>query len=171
MVHDDDGEFSDHISSHCDVVWIIFLCLISTLFTSASFIIPSMAALKADDFVKDVYASGKTMRNDAPTYAFDSSKAGEMKRLDEQHYSFMELMRDRLVHAPVERPRRILDMCCGTGITTITIARKFPEAEVIGKTVLVECSRLHTYCAVRAGVLPYNEPKESVVVAASFFAS
>lgn len=35
-------------------------------------------------------------------------------------------------HAPVNNPKRILDIGCGTGILTVRLGREFPEAEVIG---------------------------------------
>jgi SAM-dependent methyltransferase len=121
-----------------------------------------MTTVNAEAFVKDVYANPKDGNKDeAPQYVFDSKKEVELKRLNEQHYALMELQRDRLVHSSIDRPKRILDVridylydaipftapvsdmrmvyvliCrqigCGTGVTTVTIARKFPEAEVIG---------------------------------------
>lgn len=92
-----------------------------------------MSTVKPEDFIQNIYTNGNTSEHDgSPQYPFDSRKAQELLRLNEQHHSFIELLRDRLVHAPVDRPKRILDLGCGTGITTFSIARKFPDAEVIG---------------------------------------
>lgn len=95
-----------------------------------------MTIVKADEFTKDI-ANGATKtgheeKDGDSYYCFDSKKATELRRLDEQHQALMELMSNRLVHSPIQRPKRILDIGCGTGITTVTLARMFPDAEVIG---------------------------------------
>ena len=43
-------------------------------------------------------------------------------------------MNDRILHAPLEKdaPNRILDVGCGTGYVTKTLASQFPKAEVFG---------------------------------------
>lgn len=41
-------------------------------------------------------------------------------------------VRESLVNAIQGSPRRILDLGCGTGTTTLMVKRRFPEAEVIG---------------------------------------
>lgn len=38
----------------------------------------------------------------------------------------------RRLLAKLERPRRVLDLACGTGILTLEIARRHPDAEVVG---------------------------------------
>ena len=99
-----------------------------------------MTTVKADDFIKDVHVhtpngTAKPVdetKDSAHYYLFDSKKATEMKRLDEQHHALIEMAKGRLVHAPVQRPKRIVDIGCGTGITTVTLARMFPDAEVVG---------------------------------------
>ena len=41
-------------------------------------------------------------------------------------------MRGRVLHAPIERPERLLDVGCGTGAVTDILATKFPAAEAFG---------------------------------------
>ena len=41
-------------------------------------------------------------------------------------------MHDDIIHAPIEHPKLILDVCCGTGIVTRELGRRFPEARVVG---------------------------------------
>lgn len=67
----------------------------------------------------------------------DSSRNGtpsttEHQRLDEQHAAALAAMHDRLLHAPVTAPSRILDVGCGTGATTVALARQFPAASAVG---------------------------------------
>lgn len=41
-------------------------------------------------------------------------------------------MHGDIIHAPIEHPKLILDVCCGTGIVTRELGRRFPSARVIG---------------------------------------
>ncbi|WP_376796303.1 class I SAM-dependent methyltransferase [Thermogemmatispora sp.] len=59
---------------------------------------------------------------------------GEVNRLDFQHYVLRSVLKGNYL-APVRRPRRILDVGCGTGQWAIELAQQFPEAEVIGLDV------------------------------------
>nr|BBH93661.1 hypothetical protein KTA_18600 [Thermogemmatispora argillosa] len=56
---------------------------------------------------------------------------GEINRLDFQHYALRAALRGNYL-APIEQPRRILDVGCGTGQWAFELARQFPHAEVIG---------------------------------------
>nr|BBH93665.1 hypothetical protein KTA_18640 [Thermogemmatispora argillosa] len=56
---------------------------------------------------------------------------GEVNRLDFQHYALRAALRGNYL-APIEQPRRILDVGCGTGQWAFELARQFPHAEVIG---------------------------------------
>nr|BBH93676.1 hypothetical protein KTA_18750 [Thermogemmatispora argillosa] len=56
---------------------------------------------------------------------------GEVNRLDFQHYVLRAILRGNYL-APIEQPRRILDVGCGTGQWAFELARQFPHAEVIG---------------------------------------
>jgi ubiquinone/menaquinone biosynthesis C-methylase UbiE len=68
-------------------------------------------------------------RREGQDYIFGES-THEISRLDMQHYMFRwEFGGDYL--APV-RPRAVLDVACGTGRWAIDVARRFPQATVVG---------------------------------------
>ncbi|MBX5459330.1 MAG: methyltransferase domain-containing protein [Thermogemmatispora sp.] len=56
---------------------------------------------------------------------------GEINRLDFQHYVLRAALRGNYL-APIQQPRRILDVGCGTGQWAFELAQQFPQAEVIG---------------------------------------
>ncbi|KAI8627211.1 methyltransferase domain-containing protein [Xylariaceae sp. FL1651] len=65
----------------------------------------------------------------------------EHERLDAQHRAFAEVMGGKIFHAPTSklffpnapsRPRKILDIGCGTGVFTVQLGRLFPDAQVLG---------------------------------------
>src|SRR5579875_404435 len=56
---------------------------------------------------------------------------GEVNRLDFQHYVLRAILRGNYL-APIEQPRRILDVGCGTGQWAFELAHQFPHADVIG---------------------------------------
>ncbi|MBX5459331.1 MAG: methyltransferase domain-containing protein [Thermogemmatispora sp.] len=56
---------------------------------------------------------------------------GEVNRLDFQHYVLRAALRGNYL-APIQQPRRILDVGCGTGQWAFELAQQFPQAEVIG---------------------------------------
>jgi SAM-dependent methyltransferase len=55
----------------------------------------------------------------------------EIDRLDIQHYLFREALGANYV-APVETPRRVLDVGCGTGQWAFEVCDQFPDALVVG---------------------------------------
>ncbi|GER85076.1 hypothetical protein KTAU_37120 [Thermogemmatispora aurantia] len=56
---------------------------------------------------------------------------GEANRLDFQHYILRAILHGNYL-APIQQPRRILDVGCGTGQWAFELAQQFPQAEVIG---------------------------------------
>ncbi|KAK2753182.1 hypothetical protein FQN54_008008 [Arachnomyces sp. PD_36] len=56
----------------------------------------------------------------------------EMARLDLSHLMFQKLLNDRLYLAPLESPKRILDLGSGTGIWALEMGETFPNAEILG---------------------------------------
>lgn len=67
---------------------------------------------------------------DQRAYLFGESEA-EISRLDMQHYLFRwEFGGD--FSAPIKAPRAILDVACGTGRWARDVARRFPDAAVVG---------------------------------------
>jgi len=55
----------------------------------------------------------------------------EVDRLDVQHYALRETLGGNFL-APVERPRRILDVGCGSGQWGLDLCEQFPDAVVVG---------------------------------------
>jgi ubiquinone/menaquinone biosynthesis C-methylase UbiE len=55
----------------------------------------------------------------------------EVNRLDFQHYVLRALLKGNYL-APIENPRQILDVGCGTGQWAYEMARKYPQALVVG---------------------------------------
>jgi ubiquinone/menaquinone biosynthesis C-methylase UbiE len=58
----------------------------------------------------------------------------EVNRLDFQHYVLRALLKGNYV-APIEHPRQILDVGCGTGQWAYEMAREYPQALVVGLDV------------------------------------
>ncbi|MBE3565290.1 MAG: class I SAM-dependent methyltransferase [Thermogemmatispora sp.] len=56
---------------------------------------------------------------------------GEANRLDFQHYVLRAILHGNYL-APIQQPRRILDVGCGTGQWAFELAQQFPQAEVVG---------------------------------------
>ncbi|WP_052890810.1 class I SAM-dependent methyltransferase [Thermogemmatispora carboxidivorans] len=56
---------------------------------------------------------------------------GEVNRLDFQHYILRAVLRGNYL-APIQQPRRILDVGCGTGQWAFELAQQFPQAQVVG---------------------------------------
>jgi SAM-dependent methyltransferase len=68
--------------------------------------------------------------NEIAHYLFPRHPA-EIDRLDIQHYVFREALGANFV-APVEEPRRVLDVGCGTGQWAFEVCDQFPDALVVG---------------------------------------
>lgn len=56
----------------------------------------------------------------------------EQERLELHHFIYLMLLRGKHFLAPIDKPKRILDVGTGTGIWAMDMAEKFPHAEVIG---------------------------------------
>ncbi|PGG99485.1 hypothetical protein GX51_06305 [Blastomyces parvus] len=56
----------------------------------------------------------------------------ENERLDIHHALVMTIMDDRLFLAPIQNPKRAIDLCTGSGIWAVEFADMFPGCEVIG---------------------------------------
>ncbi|KAH8700502.1 UMTA methyltransferase family protein [Talaromyces proteolyticus] len=59
----------------------------------------------------------------------------EQDRLDLTHHIWLLVLGGELYNAPLNGPRRILDLGTGTGIWALDMADKFPEAHVIGNDI------------------------------------
>ncbi|KAJ5713711.1 uncharacterized protein N7483_010892 [Penicillium malachiteum] len=56
----------------------------------------------------------------------------EQERLDLSHHIYLLLLGGELFKAPIQEPRRILDLGTGTGLWAMDFADEHPETEVIG---------------------------------------
>jgi len=69
--------------------------------------------------------------NRTTAYHFPNDPA-ELERLDLQYELFKRLHRGRIYFAPLNKPKRILDIGTGTGIWPVEMAELFPSASIIG---------------------------------------
>lgn len=77
----------------------------------------------------------------------------EVDRLDVQHYALLEAVGGNLL-APVDQPRRVLDVGCGTGQWCFDICAAFPGALVVGFDLkLGKCGQPDNYRHVRGDLL------------------
>ncbi|KAK6858887.1 S-adenosyl-L-methionine-dependent methyltransferase [Apiospora arundinis] len=58
--------------------------------------------------------------------------AAEQDRLDGLHYSSKLMLHNRLHLAPIQSPKRVLDLATGTGIWVMEFGQEHPECEVVG---------------------------------------
>ena len=55
----------------------------------------------------------------------------EHARLEQQAAGLAELMHNKVIHAPLVNPQRLLDIGCGTGAVTYHLSQTFPSAPTI----------------------------------------
>ncbi|KAA1469613.1 S-adenosyl-L-methionine-dependent methyltransferase [Dentipellis sp. KUC8613] len=60
-----------------------------------------------------------------------ANQGGELDRLDEQHELFNRYLGNRITYAPLENPKKILEVGAGSGAWAIQAAIQYPDAEVI----------------------------------------
>lgn len=79
------------------------------------------------------------MSTSQAAFELDGSKSypmivnsAEHTRLNAQSSGFNEMMLGRISLAPLQKPARILDVGCGTGMQTRLLAELYPDATVIG---------------------------------------
>jgi len=102
--------------------------------------------------------------NDEVTAALDSRGSGEVPyllprhatevdRLDVQHYALRETLGVNHL-APIDPPRRVLDVGCGTGQWAFELCQRYPDALVIGLDLIPSKPRQPSgYRWVRANLL------------------
>ncbi|KAF8468197.1 S-adenosyl-L-methionine-dependent methyltransferase [Kalaharituber pfeilii] len=79
-----------------------------------------------------IYENGRTYHRYQAGKYFMPNDEKEMDRLDLQYHMLNLMYGGRIYFAPLENPRKMLDLGTGTGIWAIDMADKFPNAEVIG---------------------------------------
>lgn len=76
--------------------------------------------------------NGRTYHNHHSGAYYYPNDPAEQDRLDLQHKIFKILHDGGLHRAPVQNPKQVLDVACGTGIWAIQYAWDHPDANVIG---------------------------------------
>ncbi|RKP08693.1 S-adenosyl-L-methionine-dependent methyltransferase [Thamnocephalis sphaerospora] len=80
---------------------------------------------------KFAFADGRRYHNEPNCPYPLPNDLEEVSRLDIQHYAIQQVTQKRY-HAPLESPRRALDIATGTGIWMMEMASDFPECEFTG---------------------------------------
>src|SRR6185436_18933724 len=65
-------------------------------------------------------------------YMFNADPVAQRQRIRRQAQVFAEPIRDKATRLVGEAPRRILDLGCGTGETSVILRQIFPEAPIVG---------------------------------------
>src|SRR5437763_1566847 len=79
--------------------------------------------------------------------------AGEVDRLDIQHYALRETLQGNHL-APIGQPHRVLDVGCGTGQWGFEMCEEFPAASVVGVDLVTgKPARPERYRYVRGNVM------------------
>ncbi|KAK7993112.1 hypothetical protein PG991_016291 [Apiospora marii] len=76
--------------------------------------------------------NGRTYHGYKEGRYFAPNDAVQQDRLDMGHYATTVMMSNRLYLAPIQSPKRVLDLATGTGIWAMDFAREHPDCEVIG---------------------------------------
>lgn len=87
----------------------------------------------------NVFQTMKMANEAQKNFEFDLSKdypftpsTEEHRRLEEQSAALNDILLGKVSRAPVDKPKRIVDVGCGTGIQTVLLAGMYPDATVIG---------------------------------------
>ena len=80
----------------------------------------------------EVCITSKTSSPNIPPSNCESPSQIELDRLDLQHHVIKLLLNGEIHLAPLDNPRRILDIGTGTGLWAIEMADRYPNATVTG---------------------------------------
>ncbi|RKP08290.1 S-adenosyl-L-methionine-dependent methyltransferase [Thamnocephalis sphaerospora] len=80
---------------------------------------------------KFAYADGRRYHNEPNCPYPLPNDLGEIDRLELQHYMIQQVTQKRY-HAPIDSPKRAIDIATGTGIWMMEMATDFPECEFTG---------------------------------------
>lgn len=75
---------------------------------------------------------GEISQNSLTNEDTDDHVQLELERLDLTHHVITLLLGGELFLAPLDQPRRVLDIGTGTGLWAIEMADRFPRALVVG---------------------------------------
>ena len=90
---------------------------------------PTGSTVLDEDAIKE---HGRTFNHYRPDTYILPNDGDEQNRLDIQHKVQLLLLDGNLHKAPIQNPRRALDIGTGTGIWAIKFAQQYPDCQVIG---------------------------------------
>lgn len=96
------------------------------------------------------YTSQRSRRTDSAEYMLPNDET-EQERLDLGHHMYGVLFKGKLYFAPLENPKRALDLGCGTGIWAIDFADMHPDCEVIGMGMFKTTRIITLLCSLNVG--------------------
>ena len=90
-----------------------------------------------------------------------------MQLWDAERYDRFEAERARpsrelIARIPLRNPRRILDLGCGSGLSTIELRRAFPNAEIVGVDLSPDMLKAAAQAAPRRELSPRRRERDSI---------
>lgn len=113
---------------------ILRLAFVAAQLTWPTSVLSSTASLSESIFdYRSIH--GCTFQNSRTTEYWGPNDDRQNNGLDIAHHFMMMLKGDRLFDAPIDRPKRVLDVGTGTGILAMDMADAYPSAQITGTDI------------------------------------